>query len=617
MSEPPTPNEFPTADTVPFPFESPYDVQRDLMAAILDSLRQYRDAQATSVGVDDYGYGGTDAAVEIGEPNTKRAPIIMLESPTGTGKSLSLACASMAWLKYCERDDIDKLMVPPDATSDKSTDAMVDSVNSANDIKVDSEACAPRSSLNKTKKYDWIEAWQPAEQNSTVHHPPKASSDRTLSERSSNSIYSQSRVTHQHDDRVRSFAIENRAALESELAKLRARLDRLDCIASSESTASLNDRREKERTLRENLVRSGVASALTNERKLNRQLARYRGENPGQNKKRRKIVSREDDQFLLETYHSDDDGRHEDNSIDSDEDDEVALVDLRRSNDDRNKQGVNRVGAPILSSRALLEGSNLDGSGCQYDPEKNARHNKSWEKSTTKQLAVGGVKAGTGLRKIVYAARTHSQLSQFIGELKRTHWGNDVKVVTLGSRSLLCSNEHVLYSSKSNEMKIRRGEAEITEMCLDMQKKKTTSHPNEGADNSISANQKSSCPYMASSEAISTLALHSLARPCDVEDLARLGTASHTCSYYASRQALAAAEVVVIPYNILLSPQARKSVGLSIRNALVVIDEVSSTSDLSSPWERESVTSFSMARDVMHVKSTQFLASSILTSICV
>ncbi len=553
MSEDPKSADFPTADTVPFPFESPYNVQRELMAALLDSLRQCRDTQQLRVDK----YDCIDTAAAIDKPKSRRAPIIMLESPTGTGKSLSLACASMAWLKYCERDDIDKLL-PPNATNDKPSATTVGSTNDASDAKDDATASSFDTGYkhNKRKKYDWIEAWQPADQHSSFATPVASSSfsPLVLSDCSRNSIY----------DQVRSFAIENRTALEIELAKLRARLDRLNCVSSSESANLHHDRKEKERMIRENLVRSGVASALVNERKHHRRLARYKGDNPGQTKKRRKIVSNDDDQFLLETYHSDDEAQGKDNSIDSDEDDDIALRSIVED----------RVGTPILSSKALLEGRNLDGSGYQYDPEKNARVNKSWEKSTSNELAVGGVKAGTGLRKIVYAARTHSQLSQFIGELKRTYWRNDVKVVALGSRTLLCSNEHVLYSSKSNKMQIRRGEAEITEMCLDMQKSKTAPESNhQGAENATRTSRKSSCPYMSSSEAISTLALHSLVRPSDVEDMARLGKASGSCSYFASRHALAAAEVVVVPYNILLSPQARHSVGLSIKNSLVIIDE--------------------------------------------
>jgi chromosome transmission fidelity protein 1 len=125
-----------------------------------------------------------------------------------------------------------------------------------------------------------------------------------------------------------------------------------------------------------------------------------------------------------------------------------------------------------------------------------------------------------------------------------------------------------LYANSNNKKNSRRNEADITEMCLDMQKNKSKSSSNTGDEKT-----KSGCPYLVSRDAISTLAMHSLVRPSDIEDMASLGKASHACSYYASREALAAAEVVVLPYNSLLSPQARQSIGLSIANALIVIDE--------------------------------------------
>ena len=111
-----------------------------------------------------------------------------------------------------------------------------------------------------------------------------------------------------------------------------------------------------------------------------------------------------------------------------------------------------------LSSRALLEGSNLDGSGYQNEPERNTR---LWNGRNTNSLTVGAVTPGTGLRKVIYAAQTHSQLSQFIGELKCTHLGKDVKVVALGLRSLLCSNNYVLFSSKKNKERSRRGRQKL------------------------------------------------------------------------------------------------------------------------------------------------------------
>ena len=559
MSEITATAEFPTAATVQFPFESPYNVQRELMDAILDALRPGEgDDENRNVGFD---------AVGTSKRSSRRAPIIMLESPTGTGKSLSLACASMAWLKYSERADLDELL-PPKEDGPKAA-AAIDSTDSTSG-NVGSTVASSRTTShdsvrnNKIKKYDWIEAWQPTDQQ--LHNDQlMTSSSLHLSGSSTCRIESHKGASsYQQSEQIRDFAIRNRIALDRELSGIRARLDRLMTVAnfastSTETCEAPNDGREQERKLRENLVRSGVATALVKERKLLR--SGKKCDSKG-NKRRRTTGpgSRKEDEFLLKAYHSADEGRESLSSDSEEDDDGTALNDLGGAIN-ATKQGDNSYRPQPLSSKALLEGSNLDGSGYHNGPETNAR---VWNKKVSSDLAVGAVAPGTGLRKVIYAARTHSQLSQFIGELKRTHWGKDVKLVALGSRSLLCSNNDVIFSSKSNKQSIRRVEAEITELCLDMQKNSKVR---------AKLKPKSSCPYLASSEATSTLALHSLVRPTDIEDVAKLGKASHSCSYYASREALAAAEVVVVPYNTLLSPQARQSVGLSIKNALIVIDE--------------------------------------------
>jgi len=221
----------------------------------------------------------------------------------------------------------------------------------------------------------------------------------------------------------------------------------------------------------------------------------------------------------------------------------------------------------------LLAGGKLDGSN--YDPHARYKESSSTDASSSSQLhpTVGSVQPGSGVRKIVYAARTHSQLSQFVGELRRTAWGADLRVVALGGRKLLCGNKDVLGPK-------HRSEKLITEKCLDLQKgksgKSTAVTPTAGdkrKSTKSDAASTSGCPLLSSREAVSSLAVHVLARPSDIEDIGSLGKASHACAYYASRGSLTAAEVVVVPYNTLLSTQARAAVGLSLRNALVVVDE--------------------------------------------
>ena len=69
----------------------------------------------------------------------------------------------------------------------------------------------------------------------------------------------------------------------------------------------------------------------------------------------------------------------------------------------------------------------------------------------------------TPIFQIFYCSRTHSQLSQFVHEVQKSPYHDDVKVVTLGSRQNLCINEAV---KKLRSMTL------INDRCLEMQSKK-------------------------------------------------------------------------------------------------------------------------------------------------
>ena len=97
---------------------------------------------------------------------------------------------------------------------------------------------------------------------------------------------------------------------------------------------------------------------------------------------------------------------------------------------------------------------------------------------------------------------------------------------------MLCGNTEVTGPNRI------RSEAYISEKCLDMQKgvsKKKETLVSDDKSLKKRDGKGSSCPLLSSKEAVSTLALHMLAEPSDIEDLATIGQATHTCAYYASR----------------------------------------------------------------------------------
>ena len=59
----------------------------------------------------------------------------------------------------------------------------------------------------------------------------------------------------------------------------------------------------------------------------------------------------------------------------------------------------------------------------------------------------------------------------------------------------------------------------------------------------------------------------------DIEELVAEGRKNKACPYYASRQALPLAQMVVLPYNTLLHAATRKAVGLNLKRSIVIIDE--------------------------------------------
>lgn len=448
-------SEYPDVKSI-FPLEKPYPQQSALMDTILKTLQL--------VDSND-------------EPKTK-ANVMLLESPTGTGKSLSLACASLAWLKYREKIDLSK------ASQSNTNDEI------------------SKPSEETTSSLDWLDSWVSPEQVRNEEHRSKMM------------------------DECVKRANTAREALDKELHSIRLKIQR-------SLGAEGNQTNEHIRAVRQQIVSSAVEDA--------KKSIVYKTQNRSRKRYRQSSEAKIDD-FCVEQYVSEDEklGKtNDENYWSSDTDDEKGGSITESVSDNFSKQKK-------MDPKQFLDGGQLDGSGFS------SRHNKSnghFDRSKFK--SIGDVRPGSGVRKIVYAARTHSQLSQFVGEIRRTKNGEHVRVVALGGRKLLCGNTDVTGSSKS------RSESMISEKCLDMQKGGSSIKP---------------CSLL-NKKVIPTLSLHMLAQPSDIEDLAGLGSSSNLCAYYGVREALKSAEVVVLPYNTLLSKATRESVGLSLQQALVIVDE--------------------------------------------
>jgi chromosome transmission fidelity protein 1 len=142
--------------------------------------------------------------------------------------------------------------------------------------------------------------------------------------------------------------------------------------------------------------------------------------------------------------------------------------------------------------------------------------------------------------KIYFCSRTHSQLSQFVNELRRidlpaaipavqeeikknSTLSEELKHMSLGSRKNLCIN------AKVSSLKSMTA---VNERCLELQDAKTP--------------KEKKCPFVPNKEnegSVLDFQHHALAKIRDIEDLGVLGKKLGVCPYYATRPAVKPSEV--------------------------------------------------------------------------
>lgn len=172
--------------------------------------------------------------------------------------------------------------------------------------------------------------------------------------------------------------------------------------------------------------------------------------------------------------------------------------------------------------------------------------------------------------KIIFASRTHSQLSQFANQLTLPHFPSSfktslkeerIKFLPLASKKQLCINPDV---KKWGALEA------INDACYELRhKKKKSDSKQKNTGYTVSG-----CPfYQFDKDTVSPFTDQIYHSIHDIEDLVTIGEHLKMCPYYASRYALQGVEIVTLPYQYLLSDTARNSMELNLKDNIVVIDE--------------------------------------------
>lgn len=166
---------------------------------------------------------------------------------------------------------------------------------------------------------------------------------------------------------------------------------------------------------------------------------------------------------------------------------------------------------------------------------------------------VAGEKVSKGLRvpTIIYASRTHSQLSQVVRELRNTRYRP--KHAVLGSREQMCVHPKVKTATNTA--------ADINHEC-----------------NRLGKDRK--CRYRTNLEGFrppsnETGATFDTQPVLDMEDLVSMGKSSSVCPFYYTRSLVEDAELILLPYNYLFDKDTRESTLAEVAwdNAIVIFDE--------------------------------------------
>ena len=156
---------------------------------------------------------------------------------------------------------------------------------------------------------------------------------------------------------------------------------------------------------------------------------------------------------------------------------------------------------------------------------------------------------------IIYASRTHSQLSQVVRELRNTRYRP--KHAVLGSREQFCVNPKVKKADGTSAA------STINHDCSVLNKDRRCRFKNKVEGFKAPSNESSQGGWLGTQPVM------------DMEDLVSMGKSHQVCPFYYTRSLVEDADLVLVPYNYLFDKDARTTTLSDIPwdNAVIIFDE--------------------------------------------
>lgn len=117
-------------------------------------------------------------------------------------------------------------------------------------------------------------------------------------------------------------------------------------------------------------------------------------------------------------------------------------------------------------------------------------------------------------------------------------------------------------------MKALKNISMINEQCQQLQKKKSTSKKEKDLKRSKTS---TSCPFMPGDQPLLIAEIITTIR--DIEDTVKKSEELKTCPYYSTRKSVEDGQVILVPYNSILHKTTRDSLGIKLKNNILIVDE--------------------------------------------